>query len=91
MKRARDARLPKHLGREGILVLGHQEQDPLVAQSLQLPVPDKGEFISVRVHPAAGSLGTPGVAEINGQPWRIADSSDPVVEAPQVARAARRQ
>ena len=39
MKRARDARLPKHLGSEGILVLGHQEQDPLVAESSGFPRP----------------------------------------------------
>ena len=30
-KRARDARLPENLGNEGILVFGHQENDPLVA------------------------------------------------------------
>jgi hypothetical protein len=37
---------------EGILVLGHQDHDPLVAAALGLPVPRKGEFVSARVVPA---------------------------------------
>jgi len=46
MKRARDAR--KHLRAEGILVLGHQGEDPIIAGKLGLPVPNKGEMISIR-------------------------------------------
>jgi hypothetical protein len=81
MKRPRDARLKKHLGKEGILVLGHQEQDPLVAEALGLPRPPKGSFISVRVVPAEAAF--PGrTAEIDGQHWRVAQSDDRVVEAP---------
>ena len=52
MKRVRDARLPEHLGGDGFLVLGHQEADPHIARGLDLPVPDKGEFVSCRVVPA---------------------------------------
>jgi len=85
MKRARDCRLPKHLGREGFLILGHQEQDPDIARALELPVPTKGEFVSVRVTPAADA-DTP-VAEINGTLWRAAIAQDPVVAAPQVRRS----
>ncbi|MCK9250708.1 MAG: NaeI family type II restriction endonuclease [Solirubrobacteraceae bacterium] len=85
MKRARDARLPRHLGHKGILVLGHQENDPLIARDLALEVPRKGSMISVRVVPAAD--GHPGpAAEINGQAWRVAQPHDPVVDAPQVHR-----
>jgi Restriction endonuclease NaeI len=81
MKRARDARLPKHLGREGFLVLGHQGAHPAVARSLGVPVPRKGEFISVRVVKAEpGSTGPK--AEINGTEWREANDNDPVVPAP---------
>jgi hypothetical protein len=86
LKRARDARLPRNLGREGILVLGHQEQDPDVAASLGLPRPRKGEFISVRVAPARRSA--PDVAEIEGRLWRKARDDDPVVMAPRLQRVA---
>ena len=81
MKRPRDARRQQHLGKEGILVLGHQEQDPLVAEALGLPHPPKGSFISVRVVPAEDSyVGT--TAEIGGARWRVAREDDPVVAVP---------
>jgi hypothetical protein len=48
-KRVRDARL--QLRSDGILILGHQEGHPAIAQALGLPVPDKGSWISVRVVP----------------------------------------
>lgn len=47
MKRARDARGP--LKREGILVLGHQGEEPLIAAKRGFPVPKKGEMISIPV------------------------------------------
>jgi hypothetical protein len=89
MKRPRDARLPRHLGREGILVLGHQEHDPDVARALRLPVPQKGEFISARVFPAEEDFTGP-AAEITGMRWRLARTDDPVVAAPQMPRVSRR-
>jgi hypothetical protein len=49
MKRARDARIP--LSKEGILVLGHQEQDPIIAVSRGYPAPKKGEMISIPANP----------------------------------------
>lgn len=85
MKRARDCRLEKHLGKEGYLILGHQEQDPEVAAALGLPRPMKGQFVSVRVHPA--DPGDSRVAEIRGQHWRIAKDDDPAVLAPRLRRA----
>jgi hypothetical protein len=85
MKRARDCRLQKHLGREGFLILGHQEQDPDIAAAFGLPRPAKGEFVSVRVHPALP--GDPGSIEIDGGLWRVARPEDPVVPAPAVPRA----
>ena len=48
MKRVRDAR--KKLRKVGIEVLGHQENDPKRAVQLGLPVPKKGEIISVDVN-----------------------------------------
>lgn len=85
MKRARDCRLPKHLGKEGFLILGHQEQDPEVAEALGLPRPEKGQFVSIRVHPAR--TGDAPVAEIDGVPWRMAHEDDEAVLAPQLRRA----
>ncbi len=51
-RRARMAREHKHLGREGILVLGHYEWDVEIAKALDLPEPQSGEWVSVRVCPA---------------------------------------
>lgn len=85
MKRARDCRLEKHLGKEGFLILGHQEQDPDVAEAFGLPRPCKGQFISIRVHPARPSDSP--VAEIRGELWRVAREDDPAVVAPKLRRA----
>lgn len=52
-KRVRDAR--GHLRPDGILILGHQNNHPHIAQALHLPKPDKGSWISVRVIPCADS------------------------------------
>jgi hypothetical protein len=70
---------------EGILVLGHQEHDPVVAAALGLPVPRKGEFVSARVVPAQDDRDDP-VAEIEGERWAIARPGDPVVAAPLVPK-----
>jgi hypothetical protein len=69
MKRARgNGGARTQLRPEGILVLGHQENDPLVAAALRLPVPRTGEFISARAVPASEGRGDP-VAVIEGQRW----------------------
>lgn len=47
MKRARDARAT--LKTEGILVLGHQEEEPKIAAARGYPVPKKGEMISIPI------------------------------------------
>ncbi|MFD7230548.1 NaeI family type II restriction endonuclease [Streptomyces sp. NPDC059881] len=54
---------------EGILVLGHQENDPLVASALGLPAPSKGEFIATMVAPAPEPPDERPRAEINGTYW----------------------
>ncbi|HEY2202138.1 MAG TPA: NaeI family type II restriction endonuclease, partial [Solirubrobacteraceae bacterium] len=85
LKRPRDARKPEHLGKEGILVLGHQEHDPLIAEALGLPRAPKGSFISVRVIRAED--GYPGKsAQIAGQRYRVATDSDPIRPAPPLPR-----
>ena len=87
MKRARgNGGARTHLRREGILVLGHQDQDPMVAAALSLPVPQKGEFISARVVPAREVRGGP-VAVIGGRLWALAGPGDPVHPAPDMPRS----
>ena len=86
MKRARgNGGARTHLRSEGILVLGHQENDPLVAAALGIPVPKKGEFISIRVIPARPDRSDP-AAEIAGEQWAVARQGDPVVPAPLIPR-----
>ena len=52
-KRVRDAR--KHLAQYDLLILGHQGDHPVAARRWGLPVPKKGEWISVSVEAAAES------------------------------------
>jgi hypothetical protein len=47
MKRARDARKKPKAG--GILVLGHQGEDPEIATARVYPIPKKGEMISISI------------------------------------------
>src|ERR1700723_2337673 len=77
MKRARgNGGARTALRSEGILVLGHQDNDPLVASALGLPVPRKGEFVSARVVPARADRDDP-VADIDGRSWALARPGDP--------------
>jgi hypothetical protein len=90
MKRVRgDGGARTYLRPEGILVLGHQENDPLVARDLGLPVPRKGEVVAARVVPAAEGDTRPS-AEIEGRRWVVATASDPVHEAPVVPKKSAR-
>lgn len=89
MKRARgNGGARTELRSEGILVLGHQDSDPLVAAELGLPVPRKGEFVSARVVPARADRDDP-VAVISGRPWALARPGDPGVPAPVIPRQSR--
>ncbi len=86
MKRARgNGGARSQLRAEGILVLGHQDNDPLVAEGLDLPVPNKGEFISARVIPAIDNWQGP-TASIGGKRWVLARPGDPVLPAPVVPK-----
>ena len=90
MKRARgNGGARTQLRPEGILVLGHQDHDPLIAAALGLPAPSKGEFISARVVPARDDRGDP-AAWIAGQRWALARAGDPVCPAPAVSRTRQR-
>lgn len=65
---------------EGIIILGDYHADREIAQDLGVAVPCEGEFVAVRVAPAARTA--QGVARIDGGFWRIASSTDPIVSAP---------
>jgi hypothetical protein len=86
MKRARgNGGARTQLRPEGILVIGHQDNDPLVAAALGLPSPSKGELISARVVPALEDRNDP-VATIDGKGWILAQEVDAVVPAPLIPR-----
>ena len=91
MKRARgNGGARTALRSEGILVLGHQDNDPLVASALGLPVPRKGEFVSARVAPARADRDNL-VAVISGRSWALARPDDPQTPAPAIPRRSRNQ
>jgi hypothetical protein len=91
MKRARgNGGARTALRSEGILVLGHQDDDPLVASALGLPGPHKGEFVSARVVPARADRDDL-VAVINGRSWALARPGDPHAAAPVILRRFRNE
>jgi hypothetical protein len=87
-KRARDSR--KHLCGEGVIVLGHQESDPVVAAILELDIPSKGTWISARLTEVDRHDPRPRVL-IDGRYWAVAEESDPPVGVPLVPTALARQ
>jgi Restriction endonuclease NaeI len=86
MKRARgNGGARTALQSEGILVLGHQDNDPLIAAALGLPIPRKGELVATRVvHASAGQIGR--AATIAQRQWVVARPDDPVMLAPAIGR-----
>jgi hypothetical protein len=77
------------LRREGIIILGDYLAHQDIARRLGLPVPQEGEFVSVRVSPAQ-SEGT-GVAVIDNGLWRVAAPDDPICIAPDTPEQRRRR
>ncbi len=87
LKRARgNGGAREKLQPEGILVLGHQDNDPLVASALGLPVPQKGEFVATRVIEVPGPTAARPAAEISGRYYVVARPQDPPQPAPVVPR-----
>jgi hypothetical protein len=78
-----------YLQNEGIIILGHQENEPLVARSLGLPIPKKGEFIAVRLVKINEAYRGRNSAEINGHLYAVAKPDDPVEEAPIIPKLTR--
>ncbi|MDZ4827141.1 MAG: NaeI family type II restriction endonuclease [Actinomycetota bacterium] len=84
-KRARDARLPRHLGREGIIVLGHDAAEVAVAEHLGLATPIKGEWIAVRVTPV-DETSTRRKFKADGGWWATAEDDEESPAAPTILR-----
>lgn len=82
MKRARDARI--HLQPEGVIVLGHQNQHPRIADELGIPVPRKGEFVATRVVRATlpRQMFDRESTLINSELWLKAVPADPTEPGP---------
>ena len=76
------------LKREGIIILGGYEDHRSIADGLDVPIPQQGEFVSVRVAPAAQH--SAGVVTLEGSLWRVARKSDPVVAAPNCPHCKKR-
>jgi hypothetical protein len=72
------------LRREGIIILGQYESHRAIALALGVPVPARGQSVSVRIAPA-GASGVE-VAEIAGQLWKIAGDADAVTPAPNLPK-----
>lgn len=84
-RRARMAREPKQLGKEGIIVLGHYSWDVQIAEILGLPLPKSGEWVSARIAPVPPESTRPKFSA-EDKYWAIARDTDPVVPAPVVPR-----
>jgi len=82
LKRCRDAR--PVLAKDGIVVLGHQNDSPVVARALELPKLEKGTFLSVRLVSVADSSGGRPVVNIDGQLYAVAREDEPVEPAPRI-------
>ena len=77
LKRARDARLQKHLGGQGYFILGHLKKDRDIAHKLNLPLCAEGEFVSVRVvRTKKAATGREPQFKRNGESWTRWSSED---------------
>ncbi|MFG1643753.1 NaeI family type II restriction endonuclease [Amycolatopsis sp. NPDC049252] len=82
-KRVRDAR--SALQPEGFIILGAQEAHPDVARHLELPVPAKGEWVSVRLTEVGHEANRPKVW-LESKWWAVARSDEPRAAAPSIPR-----
>ncbi|WP_201769641.1 NaeI family type II restriction endonuclease [Amycolatopsis orientalis] len=82
-KRVRDARIA--LRPEGLVVLGAQEAHPAIARRLKLPVPAKGEWVSVRLAEVGRDADRPKFW-LDHKWWAVAHSDEPIIPAPAIPR-----
>lgn len=79
-RRARDAR--ERLRKEGILVLASAEEHRDLARKLELPVPERGQWVSARIAPLVDEDEDLPFFEVDGRKWALAGPGDPIVEIP---------
>lgn len=84
-KRVRDARnpAPQGIGSEGYWILGHLAAHPQIAAAFDLPIPEKGEWVSVKVAAVSPSSNRPKV-KIGGSYWAKAIPGDKIGPAPKI-------
>ncbi len=85
-RRVRTAREHAHLGREGIVILGHYGNHQYIADALGLPIPRLGEWVAVRLTSVDTEVGRHFVM-VGGASWSIARPGDPVTAAPHIPHA----
>jgi hypothetical protein len=83
LKRVRDAR--KNLRTEGIVIFGHYHPHPNLAESLGLPRPTRGRFVSTRLAPTDAEE-PEGTIELDGRLWCRAHHDAVETEAPLLPR-----
>lgn len=67
----------------GIVILGHEHQQ--IARALDLPTPNKGEFVSVRLVRVPATAGRK-IAVIADEHWAVALPGEPSAAAPKLPR-----
>lgn len=82
LKRCRDARA--QLAPQGIVVLGHQNESPILARALDLPIPPKGSFLSVRLVPVSPDTSDRATVERSEGTYAVARPDEPERPAPTV-------
>lgn len=70
------------LKREGLIILGQYDYHGRIAERLGVPVPQKGESVSVRVMQVHEP--EPGTVELDAAHWKVATHGDPTAPAPDV-------
>ncbi|MGW5020891.1 NaeI family type II restriction endonuclease [Streptomyces cacaoi] len=75
-KRARDARLPRRLGSEGIVILGHRREHRAMAEALGVPVPRRGSWVAARLAEPRDGDPRPLIA-IGEQDYVLSEETEP--------------
>jgi Restriction endonuclease NaeI len=70
---------------EGIVILGQFKSHAQIAEDLGVDIPQAGESVAVRL--ASAETFGEGVVMLEGKLWKVAEMSDPVVQAPRLPSA----
>ena len=71
-----------HLAGEGFLIIGNESCYHPVIKALGLPAPERGEFIPLRVIPAATKDSEPSFEDVHGRRWRRARPDETCTSVP---------